>query len=288
MDSELQKLNSLIEAFKVERKPTDNNTGIKEKLPSLIEWLKIEKIKFLNKNLPYLKKDINKNFKKLRISALSLMEYDFHENSHSNILAYLFDYNSFDGGCEILSEIVKNTSFAQKNELSEKIKKQSYSVYREFSIKTKNSYGRIDLFVEDKCEKFIIVIENKILAGIGETIGEEENSIPVTQLEKYEKWCNENYADYFQLYILLNFSNNDDNTSLFEKISYRHLYDNLNNSKFTDNIFEDYLLLLKSLLNPVTQDLFKIKKLANKIIEDESPEISLTDYYTLKTIFYAK
>ena len=38
-----------------------------------------------------------------------------------------------------------------------------------------------------------------------------------------------------------------------------------------------------------THDLFEIKKLANKIIENEDAEkISLTDYYTLKTIFYAK
>lgn len=58
--------------------------------------------------------------------------------------------------------------------------------------------------------------------------------------------------------------------------------------KYVDNILNEYLLLLKSILNPEMENLFEIKKLANKIIGDENLEISLTEYHTLKTIFYAK
>jgi hypothetical protein len=101
MDTKLQRLNSLIDFFKKERKSNGNKTDIKERLPALIERLKVEKIKFLKENLPELKNEINKNFKKLQISSLSLMEYNFHENSHSNIINYLIDFDTFEPAPEI-------------------------------------------------------------------------------------------------------------------------------------------------------------------------------------------
>ncbi len=267
-----------------------NNLSSLKKLEDLTTELKILRKKFLTENFKELKQKIKKNYEKLRISALSLMEYDFHENSHSKILQYLIDYNSFESGAKILSQMIAYTSIPVKEDLSKKIFKKSYTVYREHKISTGKMSGRIDLFILDEKEKYVIIIENKILAEIGETIDEDENSIKVTQLEKYEKWCKETYPNYTRLYILLNYSNNANDTSLFEKISYKQLYDSLTTDlKFTDNILEDYLLLLKSLLNPIAHDLFEIKKLANKIIENEDAEkITLTDYYTLKTIFYAK
>ena len=82
----MQKLNSLIEFFKADRKVSYNSTNIKDRLPSLIEELKDEKEKFINENLPDLKQLIKKNFKNLRISVLDLMQYNWNENTHSNIL----------------------------------------------------------------------------------------------------------------------------------------------------------------------------------------------------------
>lgn len=288
MENKLQQLNTLIDFLKSKRKSTHNKNNTKESLPLLIEWLKKEKEKFLEENLDELKSNIEKNFKKLRISALSLMEYDWNENSHSNIFAYLIDYGLFEEGAKILSEIVKDTSFENKDTLCEKIMKTSYSVNREFPIHIDNSYGRIDLFIEDKKEKFIIIIENKIFADIGvETIVENEASKNVNQLEKYKRWCEKEYSDdYSKLYILLSFNDIDD--ALYERISYEQLFVSLKKIKSRDNIFEEYSLLLDSLLNPIAQDLSEIKKLSNKIIQGEKTKISLTDYYTLKTIFYAK
>ena len=281
MADNLQKLNNLIEFLKIHNVPAKSLTI--EKVENLAEELRNKRKKFLYENIKELKQKIKKNYKKLRIPVLNLMEHDFHENSHSNIIEYLIDYNSFDEGALLLSHLINDTSSTYKGDLCKKVLRKTYTIEREHSI----SKGRIDLFIWDDKEKFVIIIENKILAGIGETITEDENSIPITQLKKYEKWCNETYPDYIRLYILLNFSNSDD-SSLFEKISYKQLYDILKDLKFIDNISEDYLLLLSSLLNPLTHDLLKIKKLANKIIEDENPEVSLTDYYILKTIFYAK
>ena len=178
------------------------------------------------------------------------------------------DYNSFDAGSQILSQMIIDSSTQDKDDLCKKVLKKTYTVYREYRI----SSGRIDLFILDEDEKFVIIIENKILAEIGETIGEDENTIPVTQLEKYVKWCKEDYTDHTRLYILLNFSNTVDDTSSFKKISYKQLYDNLKNDnleKFTstDNIFDEYLLLLNSLLNPVAHDLLKIKSLPIKSLK---------------------
>jgi len=211
------------------------------------------------------------------------MEYDFDENSHSNILEYLMDYNSFEEGSKILSQMVKGTSISNKNDLSEKILKKTYSINREYPIPK----GRIDLFILDEDEKFVIIIENKIFAEIGKTIREDENSTEVTQLEKYKKWCDDNYPDYTRLYILLNYSISDENTFSFEKISYQQLYNNLKTIESDDNVFDEYLLLLKTMLNPLKEGMFEMKKLVKKIIKDEITEITLTNYYTLKNIFYA-
>jgi hypothetical protein len=238
--------------------------------------------KFLQEHIKELKQKIKRDNKKIRVSALSLMEYNWDENSHSNILEYLINYNSFAQGAKLLSQMILNTSSPEKENLGEKVLDETYFTYREHGIPK----GRIDLFILDDEKKFVIIIENKILAGIGESISEDE--IKVTQLEKYEKWCKENYVGYTRLYIFLNFSNNDDDISLFEKISSKQLYDILKALKSDDNIFDEYVLLLKTLLNPFTQDLFEIKKLANKILEGKNPEtfeISLTEYYTLKNIF---
>jgi PD-(D/E)XK nuclease superfamily len=289
MINNLQRLTNLIDFLKIHKVtiPSANKSISLKKIGDLSIELELKRRKFLRENFKELKQKIKGNYNKLRISALRLMEYDWNENSHSNILEYLIDYNSFEVGAQILCQMIKDSSTSKKDDLCKKVSKQTYTIDREYKIPS----GRIDLFILDNEEKFVIIVENKIFAKIGEASEEDENSIPVTQLEKYEKWCNDNYADYSRLYILLNFSNDDDDTSLFEKTSYKQLYDNLKNFESADNIFAEYLLLLDAMLNPLTQDLFKIKKLANKIIENEqpdNPEMSLTDYYTLKTIFYAK
>jgi len=54
MDTKLQRLNTLIDFFKNERKSNDKKTNIKERLPALIELLKDKKKQFLEENLPKL------------------------------------------------------------------------------------------------------------------------------------------------------------------------------------------------------------------------------------------
>jgi len=285
MMNNLQRLTEIIDFLKLHRIGYSSSKKLSiETLEELISELKTRRGIFLRENIKELKLKIKENYKKLRISVLSQMEFDWNENSHSNILAYLIDYDSFDEGHKILSRMVEDASVQNDIDLCKKVLKRTYTVEREYHIPT----GRIDLFILDKSERFVIIIENKILAGIGKSIVEDENSIEISQLEKYKKWGDGNYPDYSRLYILLNYSTEDENTFSFVKISYQQLYNNLKIIESDDNIFDEYLLLLNSMLNTETQDLFEIKKLANKIIKDKNPEISLTEYYILKNIFYAK
>ncbi len=82
----------------------------------------------------------------------------------------------------------------------------------------------------------------------------------------------------------MNFSNLDEIDSKFIKLSYSDLFKILKNQKFNDNILDDYILLLDSILNPKIHSLSDLKKLANKLIRNEEPEISLIEYDTLKNI----
>ena len=119
MDYKLLTFNSLIDFFKSERKSADNKIDTEESLPPLIEWIKKERKKFLEENFEELKTNIKKNFKKLRISALSLMQNIWNENTHKNILQYLLDYNSFEQGAEFLRDIIKVSFNQTENELFE-------------------------------------------------------------------------------------------------------------------------------------------------------------------------
>ena len=293
----------LIDFFKT--KKAEGNVGSGDQILSfgqingLIDEFKIHRTNFLKENFEELKHKIKQKPEKLRVPLFSLMEYDWNENSHSNILQYLLDHNSFKAGPAILAHLITDSSTDDKNELRNKILNGTYTIEREFAIPK----GRIDLFILDDTERFVVIIENKLLAGIGKTESDDENEIDktesddenqiTTQLEIYEKWCDEKYPNYERQYILLNFSIGELDNSMFEKVTYKQLYDNLTRDDIkqtgsNDNIFGEYLLLLDSLLNPKSHDLLKIKKLANNIIENDRVDISLTEYHDLKTIFYDK
>ncbi len=188
MDNNVEKLDSLI-SFLKDHQQVNHSDSLEPNLTSLIVELRNERLLFLKENLPKLKKHIKNNIKKLRISALSLMEYNFHENSHSNILAYLLDYNTYEGGASVLSRLIKYTSELESEEVEKGILNETYTVRREFTIPK----GRIDVIVIDEKEKFIIIIENKLLAGIGSKLvndtneDESQNTISSTQIHIYEK-----------------------------------------------------------------------------------------------------
>jgi hypothetical protein len=115
----LQRLTDVIDSLKLHKVGSISNkrTLSPEVLRDVITELKIKRADFLKKNIKELKQKIKQNFKRLKISTFSLMEHDFDKNSHSNILEYLIDYNSFEEGSKILSQMVMDTSISSKNDL---------------------------------------------------------------------------------------------------------------------------------------------------------------------------
>lgn len=107
MISNLERLTDVIKFLKIHKAeiPLSNKFLSKEKIENLANELRTIRQQFLQENIKELKQKIKRNYKKIRVSALSLMEYNWNENGHSNILQYIIDYNSFEAGANVLSQM---------------------------------------------------------------------------------------------------------------------------------------------------------------------------------------
>ena len=260
--AKFKKLNSVISSFKKLKNVMQQKSGptppykIKS-LYSLTEELRTLKKQILPKRENEIKKHIKKLGDKLKLSSFSIMEYDFHENTHSNILEYIFDYKLM--GNEAADLFAEFISYLRGNftDLSLLIKKKNYIVVRECSVKN----GRMDLFIHDKKNKFAIVIENKIFADVSEKeLQPDDNLIHKTQLNIYINHLNHNYKTYKKLYILLSYKpiESQEEYKPFISVDYNYLYKIFESfeRKIKDRIFDDYKILLHSLVN----DLYDNKK----------------------------
>ncbi|MBL4716259.1 MAG: PD-(D/E)XK nuclease family protein [Bacteroidia bacterium] len=198
----------------------------------------------------------NEKFKKtlsldsFRISTFALMEYNFNENTHSNILEYLFNYEMIgDVAIDILSSFIQNIG---SNELidnvSKKLEQKNYTIKREYSLKEDNVQGFIDLFILDKKNGFYIVIENKLLSNVRKLDGN------YTQVDLYKKNIQREYKELQGLFILLSFKDLDEDYEGYYKSNYFGVYTALSSVKSNDNIFIEYKRLLFLILNGFTKD----------------------------------
>jgi len=198
----------------------------------------------------------NEKFKKtlsldsFRISTFALMEYNFNENTHSNILEYLFNYEMIgDVAIDILSSFIQNID---SNELidnvSKKLEQKNYTIKREYSLKEDNVQGFIDLFILDKKNGFYIVIENKLLSNVRKLDGN------YTQVDLYKKNIQREYKELQGLFILLSFKDLDEDYEGYYKSNYFGVYTALSSVKSNDNIFIEYKRLLFLILNGFTKD----------------------------------
>ena len=198
----------------------------------------------------------NEKFKKtlsldsFRISTFALMEYNFNENTHSNILEYLFNYEMIgDVAIDILSSFIQNID---SNELidnvSKKLEQKNYTIKREYSLKEDNVQGFIDLFILDKKNGFYIVIENKLLSNVRKLDGN------YTQVDLYKKNIQREYKELQGLFILLSFKDLDEDCEGYYKSNYFGVYTALSSVKSNDNIFIEYKRLLFLILNGFTKD----------------------------------
>jgi hypothetical protein len=184
------------------------------------------------------------NQHEISFSSFELMEHDYRENSHSNILRHIFHHKFWDLGKVILAKFVERVT--NDDIIPNLIMKSNYEIHREFFTKT----GRIDLLIEDKKNNFVIVIENKVLASIAVKEYSEDKTISKTQLHNYSNFITANYSNFHSSFILLSlYPDTTSELEQFKQTDYTALLEILNETVTDNNIVNDYKILLKSLTN---------------------------------------
>lgn len=236
-------------------------TIAKKDLNEIIFELKKLKWEVLPKRIDEVRSMVGPNGGEVKISSFELMEHNFRENSHSNVLRYIFDCELIgEIGAEILANFIFKIPDLKNIEwLSENILKRNYTIEREWVIEK----GRIDLFIEDKINRFLIIIENKLLATVANKT-EENDSVTKTQLTNYQEYANTSFYDgYTKVFILLSYRKLEEEYPPFVKVDYEYLNDViLKDNDSSDQILNDYKILLHSLSSPdkisLRKNLYKI------------------------------
>lgn len=219
---------------------------------------------------------IDQNPEMLQLSTFELMEHNFRENTHSNILRYLFDYRFLEeSAANILSNFLKEYNNSIDN-LGEKIKQKKYIIEREKST----GKGRIDILIYDKENEFVIVIENKLLASISLAKGEIEGDVSLTQLNNYKEYIENTFKNYQKLYIILSYRLIDNVYAPFEVASYQYLYEVIKAIDLPNVILEEYKLLLHSIINNINNKEWLIETASN-ILNNKDKQVS---FNTLENI----
>ncbi len=225
---------------------------------------------------------IAQNKSRLQFSTFELMEHDFKENTHSNILQYLFDYGMNGSiGSELLTRFIKQIDIENVDNFVRLIKKKNYTVEREVSANS----GRMDIFICDTENKFVIVVENKIYASVGIREGLDDNNKPDNQLKVYERYIEKNYKNYKKLYVLLSHTLIMENHKPFIFIDYSRLYSALQSYSTNDVIVKQYEILLHSLINDIN-DKRKIIIEMNSL--DSIHSIGLNTLEQIKRVLYER
>lgn len=265
----------------------NNRNSNYEKLIILITELGILKSNVLKYRYNEARRLFIASKESIKISSFELMEYHFHENSHTNVLQYLFDYRlSGKLGVRILKAFLKEINNESAKSITSLVEKYSYLTERESSI----GIGRMDLFIIDSEEKFIIMIENKLLADVSEKEDtDEENEsdldakITRTQLSNYKEFVFKNYPAYNTLFILLSYKQQDILDLDYITLDYHFLLKVLNKFNEKDNILNEYKLLLTNLINEQFDNIH-VLELGNSLLNKQQLT-SLTEIQTLKKYF---
>jgi len=170
-------LNNIPDNYDEEKQENNGNTENNEK--SIVE-------KFI------FSQDVQKVFYNINHSVMDINLFEIagmgdQEIKHSNVLAWLFGDNEHQLGYEILDSFLLSGD-EKKRELQSYIylaeKKRELNIYRE--------KDNIDLLIEDKQNKVVIVIENKV--------NSKESK---DQLKKYAEKIDKTYKGYRQYFVYL-------------------------------------------------------------------------------------
>jgi hypothetical protein len=281
----LERFNQVVSVLRSEKNKSHVNQLVR--FDNLLNELKDLKTKVYPKRRAEAQLAFEHNKSALQLSSFELMEYNFRENSHSNVLGYLFDYTLIgDKAIEILCNVIK--LFEENNtSIINNIEQKKYTVTRE---KTTQENKRIDLFIEDNANEFVIVIENKILSEVTQRVSLMENAelISRDQLDDYTRFINTRYPSYTSLFILLQLRNDEKDYEPFKKINYKQLEEILINiHDLKDDIFIDYKRLLKSLNKNIDRKkkIILLQK-ANALNSKKEIKLILTEIEQIKTLSY--
>ncbi len=247
---------------------------------NLTNDLGILKGRVYSKRYKETKSIIEANRHKIQFSTFELMEHNFRENTHSRVLRYLFHHKFIEKGSKILSKFISEIS----PEISELVEKNQYEIINEHRVFS--GKGRIDLFIKDTKNKFVIVIENKIYADVNIEEISSEGEVTKTQLTRYEKYVEETYKDYKHCFVLLSFKEVEESLDVgkFRTENYDRLIQILNNVESDDNILKEY----KNLLYSITKMEYNREHLIDLIADIKGEgikEVSLSNLEIINTYY---
>ena len=123
---------------------------------------------------------------------------------------------------------------------------------------------RIDVLICDDVNKWLIVVENKIMSSVRYST---ENR---TQLDIYKCYCenNKRWDGYEKVYVLLDYKGCSDNYEYWVSANYLNLFSSILNNRPDDSVVDDYLKTLFSILSPIEspQSLSEIRLFNREII----------------------
>lgn len=182
----------------------------------------------------------------LRYSTFELMGHNFRENTHSNILKYLFDFRvNGDIGSKAFERFLRTMlGVEQASHIARDAKKRTYLVEREKAFAS----GRIDLLISDAKNRFVVLIENKVFSPVRLRDPSREGEVTNTQLDEYRAYIDRTYKGYRKIFTLLSYIEPDDPPGDFVCVDYRNLYRCLAGLNVKDVVLSEYRLLLLAVL----------------------------------------
>ena len=133
----------------------------------------------------------------------------------------------------------------------ESVLNQQYTIEEEHTIlnqRYKSWNGkRIDLLICDDVNKWLIVVENKVLSSV------HNSTESKSQLDIYHCYCenNKRWDGYDKVYVLLHYKDRIDNYKDWVSANYINLFSAILANKSEDCVVEDNLRTLYSILFPI-------------------------------------
>jgi hypothetical protein len=174
----------------------------------------------------------------LRPSVFELMDHNFRENSHSNVLEYLFRPSRSRNATDVWRAFLRSVAPAEAGAWGS----EEYDVCREYPLHHNGEHGRIDLLVIDKKHKRLVAIENKVTAELGIRDGYG------TQLDFYSAALKDAFPDFSSTRILLSHTPQEAVSAEWTVASYEHVLKALDEDLSGDLIVAEYRRLLLCIL----------------------------------------